>query len=77
MTLKELAAKLEITTAALRMQLKRGALHGMKDGRDWFIPDKEAARYIKENAGKFGAASPRHPRTGNRTPRKPKERTDA
>lgn len=70
MTLKELATQLQITPDALRMQIHRGVLHAEKTGRDWIVPDEEATRYARENAGKFGAASLHHPRTGNRHPRK-------
>jgi hypothetical protein len=70
-TLKELAAEIGITPDALRMQIHRKVLFAEKTGRDWIVPDLEAARYIKENAGKYGTSSPRHPRTGNRKPRKP------
>jgi hypothetical protein len=69
MTLAEMAAQIGITPAGLRMQIRRGALTAIKSGRDWFVPDDEAARYIREQAGKKGAASPRHSRIGNRHPR--------
>jgi hypothetical protein len=76
MTLVEMAALIGITPAGLRMQIRRGSLTAIKRGRDWFVADEEAARYIREQAGKKGTASPRHPRTGNRTPRKRKPPTE-
>jgi hypothetical protein len=71
MRLSELADKWSVTPDALRMQIHRGALSGIKEGRDWFVTEEEAQRYEEEQLGKMGAASPRHPRTGNRKPRKP------
>ena len=70
MTLKELAARLGIQAASLRNQVRRGALVAVKEGRDWFVTEAEAKRYEREQAGKMGAASPRHSRIGNRQPRK-------
>ncbi len=70
MPLTEMAAQIGITPAGLRMQIRRGALAAIKSGRDWFVADEEAARYIREQAGKKGTASPRHSRIGNRQPRK-------
>lgn len=69
MNLRDLATKWGVHAAALRNQIKRGALTGEKSGRDWFVSDEEAARYEREQLGKRGAASPRHPGTGGR-PRK-------
>ena len=53
-----------------RVQVHRSALTAIKEGRDWFVTVEEAARYDREQAGKKGAASPRHSRIGNRHPRK-------
>jgi hypothetical protein len=72
MRLAELAARLQIQPDSLRVQVHRGALKATKEGRDWFVTNTEADRYEREQAGKKGTSSPRHPRTGNRTPRKPK-----
>jgi len=71
MTLAELATRLGIQAASLRVQVHRGALQASKEGRDWFVSDEEATRYEKEQAGKKGTASPRHSRVGNRQPRRP------
>lgn len=77
MTLGEMAALVGVKPDTLRMQIHRGALAGTKAGRDWVVEDAEAARYIRENAGKMGAASPRHSRIGNRHPRKKESPSDA
>jgi len=71
MRLAELATRLKVQPDSLRVQVHRGALVAVKEGRDWFVTDAEAARYEREQAGKRGAASPRHSRIGNRHPRKP------
>src|SRR5947209_20014597 len=71
--LADLAQKWNVTPDALRMQIHRGALAGIKEGRDWFVTEEEAQRYEAEQLGKPGAASPRHPRPGNRKPRQPKQ----
>jgi predicted site-specific integrase-resolvase len=72
-TLKELAMRLGVQAASLRNQVRRGALAAVKEGRDWFVTVEEAKRYEEEQAGKMGAASPRHSRIGNRHPRKKHE----
>jgi uncharacterized protein YjcR len=71
MRLAELAEQLGIQPDSLRVQVHRGALKASKEGPIWIVTNKEAKRYTDEQAGKRGTASPRHPRTGNRTPRKP------
>lgn len=77
MTLIELATRWNISTAALRLAISRGALRAEKVGTGahgvWLVSVDEAARYQRENRGKHGASSPRHPKTGNRTPRKPRD----
>jgi excisionase family DNA binding protein len=69
MTSKELAARLGITPSGVLMQIHRGVLTAEKIGRDWVITDEEADRYQREQAGKRGTASPRHPGTGGRPPK--------
>jgi hypothetical protein len=71
MTLRALARRMNVSPDGLRVQVHRGALTAIKEGRDWFVTDEEAARYEREQAGKKGTASPRHSRVGNRKPRKP------
>jgi hypothetical protein len=77
MELTELAARWKITTAALRMAIGRGALKAERVGSGrhsvWLVTLPEVERYEKENQGKFGTASSRHPGTGGRPP---KERGD-
>ncbi len=70
MRLAELATRLKVQPDSLRVQVHRGALVAVKEGRDWFVTVEEAARYEREQAGKRGAGSPRHSRIGNRHPRK-------
>ena len=69
MTSKELAARLGITPSGVLMQIHRGVLAAEKIGRDWVVSEDEAARYMREHAGKRGTASPRHPGTGGRPPK--------
>jgi hypothetical protein len=61
MTLNEMAERLgHKNSDGLRSQIRFGALHAEKVGRDWVVSEAEYERYVREHAGKPG--------------RKPKER---
>jgi hypothetical protein len=55
-SLREAAAALGVTPAALRMAIRRGRLHANKWGRDWFLTsqqlDQELIRRGKPPRGK-------------------------
>ena len=75
MEISELAARWEVSTAAVRLAIKRGSLKADRVGGKhrglWLVPLPEVERYERENRNKRGTSSPRHPGTGGR-PRKPK-----
>ena len=75
MELTELAARWKITTAALRMAIQRGSLKAERVGNGrhsvWLVALPEIDRYERDNLNKRGTASPRHPGTGGRPPKKP------
>lgn len=48
-TLKVAADYLGVTPDNLRGAIKRGALKGYKQGRDWFVGMAEVERYRREN----------------------------
>jgi hypothetical protein len=55
MTLKEMAERLgHKNSDGLRSQIRFGALHAEKVGRDWVVSEQEYARYVLGHAGKPG-----------------------
>jgi excisionase family DNA binding protein len=76
MTATQAAEALGITPGAVRDAIARGALAAIRTGGSakkaghLLIMKEEIERYQREQAGKMGAASPRHSRIGNRHPRK-------
>lgn len=73
LTLAEASAQTGLSANTLRNQIKNGVLTGVLIGKTYVVRPKDLARYMRDHAGRYGAASPDHPRTGNRKPRKPKE----
>jgi lambda repressor-like predicted transcriptional regulator len=71
-TLAEAGRRIGLSPSTLRNQVKRGVLPATLIGKTYVVRPHDLERYERENKGKLGAASPLHPRTGNRTPRKPK-----
>ena len=56
-TPKELAEKAGVTPQYITQLCRAGKLKASKPGRDWFIPDEEAERWLRdrqERAGKGG-----------------------
>jgi hypothetical protein len=54
-TLREMAERLGYKNGnGLRSQIRFGALHAEKLGRDWVVSEQEYARYVLEHAGKPG-----------------------
>lgn len=49
MTVKEVAERLGLSPATIRVQLLRGKLRGVKRGRDWWITPKEVERYRRDS----------------------------
>lgn len=55
MTLKEMAERLGYKNSdGLRSQIRFGALHAEKIGRDWVVSEQECARYVLEHAHRPG-----------------------
>lgn len=78
LTVTQVADELGITPGAVRDAIARGAMAAIRTGGSekkaghLLVLVDEVERYHREQRDKPGAASPRHPRTGNRTPRKPR-----
>jgi len=72
LTLAEAGAAIGLSPNTLRNQIKRGVLPASLAGKTYLVRLHDLERYDREHKGKIGAASPDHPRKGNRTPRKPK-----
>lgn len=68
--LAEAGERVGLSPSTLRNQIKKGVLPGILEGKTYFVRVKDLNKYVSTNKGKPGASSPRHPRTGNRTPRK-------
>lgn len=49
LTLAEAAAHLGVQPGTLRVQIAKGKLKAKKMGRDWFVSEREVARYLREN----------------------------
>lgn len=49
MTLNEAAERLGVQAGTLRVQIAKGKLKAKKMGRDWFVSEREVARYEREN----------------------------
>ena len=49
LTLTEAAVRLGVQPGTLRVQIAKGKLKAKKMGRDWFVSEREVARYAKEN----------------------------
>ena len=49
MTLTKAAKVLGINPGTLRVQIAKGKLKAKKMGRDWFVSEREVARYEREN----------------------------
>ncbi len=61
MTLNDMAGRLgHKNSDGLRSQIRFGALHAEKVGRDWVVSEEEFARYERENAGKPGRKPKEH-----------------
>ena len=58
MTLTEAAARLGLSPATLRGQVRNGALKAKKVGRDWTVTPAEVARYERESLGKRRKRTP-------------------
>jgi excisionase family DNA binding protein len=71
LTLAQAAEVIGLSPNTLRNQIKNGALHGWLVGKTYVVRPKDLETYRKKHKGKPGAASPDHPRTGNRKPRTP------
>jgi excisionase family DNA binding protein len=54
MTLNEAAELLRVNAASLRQQIRNGKLHAEKHGRDWWVTEREVARYQAQSSGKPG-----------------------
>jgi excisionase family DNA binding protein len=77
LTVTQAAESLGITPGAVRDAIARKVLAAIRTGGSekkaghLLIMVDEVERYRREQLGKPGAASIRHPRPGNRKPRKP------
>jgi excisionase family DNA binding protein len=76
LTLVEAGERIGLSPNTLRNQIKRGVLPAHLAGKTYLVRPKDLEKYERDHMGKPGAASPDHPRTGNRKPRKPKEKDD-
>jgi excisionase family DNA binding protein len=74
-TLVEASKIIGLSPNTLRNQIKRNALPATLVGKTYVVRPKDLQKYADVHKGKRGAASPDHPRTGNRQPRKPKGET--
>ena len=49
LTLNEAAERLGVQAGTLRVQIAKGKFKAKKMGRDWFVSEREVARYEREN----------------------------
>jgi excisionase family DNA binding protein len=69
LTLAQAAERIGVSPITLQQQIRKGALHGEKMGKQWVVTADELRRYADERLGKRGFASPTHPFHGKRPPR--------
>ncbi len=62
LSLADAAARLGVAPATLRVQIGRGVLHAVLIGHSYIVEDAEVERYRRDHLGKYGYASPDHPR---------------
>ncbi|MCA1666298.1 MAG: helix-turn-helix domain-containing protein [Thermomicrobia bacterium] len=62
----EAAMTLGLDRSTILRQIKRGALHARKVGKQWTVSAAEIERYRYVHLGKQGFASPDHPMHGQR-----------
>src|SRR4051794_2087239 len=70
LTLVEAGERIGLSPNTLRNQIKRGVLPAVLIGKTYLVRPKDLEAYERKHKGKPGAASPDHPRVGNRKPRK-------
>ena len=60
-TLSHAASRYGIARKTLLTQIKRGRLAATKSGNAYLVTSNEMERYVREQKGRFGTASPLHP----------------
>jgi excisionase family DNA binding protein len=64
LTLKQAAERLGRSATTLRLQVHAGKLHATLVGKMYLVTSMEVERYRREVLGKYGFASPLHPKHG-------------